>query len=296
MIGARPRYMLAFTLPLLISLTSADANVQLQPALPSPKQPSLYGLPLLPAVPDGGTVLPAAPSLLLPFLPPLLPKEYSYSFNEVYLATSLEPERQGEVFNAQSTVGMQYWSLSRLSQRGMVSGGVGVESTLPTSVLNLLTVTDFTDTSMRGSLVVDLVAANCSYSGNEGGRGYEGYDFYQNFVKQALAAGVTVAQTNESDWVSGGNHYGPVNIWRATPPTGDPLRKLEYTIVFKDGSNEMMSYGVNGTEQLPNVVTGKLERVAMRTFDIRTAYGTISASSWARGFFDSAATCPYKYY
>ena len=56
----------------------------------------------------------------------------------------------------------------------------------------------------------------------------------------------------------------------------------------------MLSYGVNGTEQLPNVVTGKLERVAMRSFDIRTAYGVVNASSWARGFFDSTATCPYK--
>lgn len=269
----------------------ASAIKQIADGTAPPLQPLLSA-----AVPDGDTVVPA-PSLLPPppFLPPLLPKEYFYSFTEVYRATSLEPERQGEVFDAQSTVGMQYWSLSRLSQRGMVSGGVGVVSKQPTSVLNLLTVTNFTDTSARGSLVVDLVAANCSFSGNEGGRGYEGFDFYRNFVKQALAAGVTVAQTNESDWVSGGNHYGAVNIWRGTPPTGDPLRTLEYTIIFKNGSNEMLSYGVNGTEQLPNVVTGKLERVAMRSFDIRTAYGVVNASSWARGFFDSTATCPYKY-
>ena len=233
----------------------------------------------------------ALTSAAQPFLPPVLPEDYSYSFTEVYSATTLA---SGVLFASQHTVGTQYWSHARLSQRGVISGGAGVESKLPTAALNRLTVTNFSDVSDRGSLVVDFVTASCSYSRNEGGQGYEGFDFYRSFVAQALAAGIPVTQVNESDWVHDGNHYGPVSIWRCTPPTGDPLRELEHTIVFRFGTNEMLSYGVNGTEQLPNTVTGKLESVAMRAIDLRTGYDVVDAGSWVPGFFDNAAVCPYS--
>lgn len=226
-------------------------------------------------------------------LPPILPEEYSYNFREDYEATSLVPARMGEVFDRQTTAGTQFWSLASLSQRAMVSAGEGVSSTLPDPALNHLTVTNFSDPSARGSLVVDLIAGNCSYTANEGASGYQGYDYYRNFVAQALAAGVAVRQWNVSDWSFSGQHFGPASIWQGTPPTGDPLRVLTYTIVFAQGTNHLIGYIVNGTEQLPNVITGEPELVSMRSVDVRTDWHTNAAADWAAGFFDGTRSCPW---
>ena len=93
--------------------------------------------------------------------------------------------------------------------------------------LNSLSVTDFKDTGCTGSLINNLVTQQCLYYKNEGGSPYQGYDFYRSSVQQAVAAGLPVAQTNESDWVAfNGQHFGPVNSWSFAPPTGDPGRVL----------------------------------------------------------------------
>jgi hypothetical protein len=225
------------------------------------------------------------------YLPPVLPKEYSISFRESYTALSLEPSRQGAVFDSQVSVGTQFWSLAQLSQRAVVSGGVGVGSALPTEAMVRTTVTNFTDTSARGSLVVDLLTRSCAFTANEGGAGYQGYDFFRTFVQGALAAGVPVRQINVTDWVHGGEHFGPACTWVGTPPTGDPQRVLTYTIVYAQGTNHLISYQVNGTEKLPNTATGEPERVSVHTVNMRSDYTETAA--WPDGMFDPATACPW---
>jgi hypothetical protein len=190
----------------------------------------------------------------------------------------------GFLLNDVSISGSQYWSLSQLSQRGFVSSGGGVDKGRPIAALNSLTITNFTDNSTKGSLVVDLVKHKCSYYKNEGGSGYAGYDLYHNTVAQAVAGGLPVTQTNHSSMVCNGQSYGPVELWALTPPTGDPNRVLKYTLVYKAGSNYLISYQTSGTEELPNE-KGVMEKVQMSQVELRSVYSVVNASSWEPGFF-----------
>lgn len=241
-------------------------------------------------LPRGGRVN-AVPATL-EFLPPVMPEEYSYSFRETYDALTFNTST---VFAMQRLTGMQYWSLSNQAQRAMVSSGSGVSSTLADPAINRLTVTDFTDPTWdQGSLVVDLIGEKCSYFRNEGETSYQGYDFFRNFVAFAIQNGVPVEQVNDTDWVYDGVSYGPVNIWYATPPTGIEGRVLTYTVVFPAGSNELISYQVNGTEHLPNERNGGMpEFVSVSSVNIRFDY-TVMTTPWADGFFDVIGVCPYS--
>jgi hypothetical protein len=195
------------------------------------------------------------------------------------------------VLNDVSVSGSQYWSLSRLSQRGFVSSGAGVDKGVPIGALNSLTITNFTDNSTKGSLVVDLVKHKCAYYKNEGGSGYQGYDLYHNTIAQAAAGGLPVTQTNHSSMVCNGQSYGPVELWAITPPTGDPDRVLKYTLVYKAGTNYLISYQTTGTEPLSNE-KGVMEKVQMSQVELRTVYSVVNASSWDPGFF-SPDQCPF---
>lgn len=220
----------------------------------------------------------------LPFLPPVLPREYSYSLTQSYVATTVS---NNETLNRQLIVGSQYWSLEMLSTRGMVSSGPGIDKGLPTAALNRLTVTNYSDASPQASLETDLVKKTCIYFPVEGGAAYAGYDYYRNFIAGASAAGIPVVQSNESSFVRFGRERGPVNIWRAQPPSAIG-RTLVYTIAFKAGSNELVAYEITGVEKLPNS-QGEMVDVNLVQSEVRSNYQSVT--SFADGFFDVDRAC-----
>ena len=223
------------------------------------------------------------------FLPPLGPAEYSYSLKQTYLATTVVG---GTVLNDVTSTASQYWSLAALSTRGLVSSGPGIDKGLTGTVVNRLTVTNYTNAA-SGSLVTDLVDRRCDYFGVEGGASYPGPDAYRTIFAASLASPATpTGQYNESNWVHDGVSYGPVNIWWQTPPTGVPNRTLQYTLVFPEGSNELLGYLVNGTESLPNCAADPACPPVVVTLDeaeIRTGYEVVT--SWPADFFSTEAAC-----
>lgn len=100
-------------------------------------------------------------------------------------------------------------------------------------------------------------------------------------------------QTNVTDWHWDGESYDPVNIWAGTPPTGDPDRVLTYTIVFRQGTNELLSYQINGTQHLPHEMTGEAELATALSVNIRTDY-PLMTTAWPEDFFDVIGACPYS--
>jgi hypothetical protein len=229
--------------------------------------------------------------VLAQFLPPLLPEEFSYQLKQTYLATTVD---DGTVLNNVVSVATQYWSLANLGTRGLVSSAAGIDKGLPGTVINRLTVTNYSNTA-SGSLEVDLVTRQCTYYSVEGGASYPGPSDYRNTLAAALASGTTPAgQYNLSDFVHGGESYGPVNIWWLSPSTGIVNRTLTYTLVFPEGSNQPLGYLVNGTEHLPNAVTGGIELVNLEEAEIRTGYDTsYTASSWPESYFSTEPNCPF---
>ena len=195
------------------------------------------------------------------------------------------------MINHQKIVGSQYWSLTALSTRGVVSSGFGVDRGVKTSAINRLTVTNYSDPSGRASLVTDLLTRRCEFYPVEGGSAYGGYDYYRNFIQSAAAAGIPVNQTNTSDFVRSGMSFGPANSWAATPPTGDPKRVLTYTVTFKAGTNEMIAYETAGIEELPNA-RGEMEPVNLVQSEIRTDYSDVD--SFPDGFFDTSSACFFE--
>jgi hypothetical protein len=94
-----------------------------------------------------------------------------------------------------------------------------------------------------------------------------------------------------TDWVYDGKSYGAVNVFSTTPPTGSPDRVLQYTLVYPEGSNKMLSYGTNGTEILPNEL-GKMEKVKMSQVSLRSDYIILdSAAQWPADFFSTSKNC-----
>lgn len=93
----------------------------------------------------------------------------------------------------------------------------------------------------------------------------------------------------------GGIDHGAVNIWSMTPPSGqpgDPDRVLTYTVVYPEGSNQILSYQTTGIELLPNS-TGGMERVQMSQVEFRNNYALLEedGSSWPDNFFDVQSAC-----
>jgi len=232
------------------------------------------------------------------YLPPKGPAEYSYSLHQRYYAetTANASTGAGVVLNDVNVVGTQYWSKAAQSQRGVVSSGTGVDKGLSTAAINRISVTNYAATGSKGSLVTDYILQTCSYTANEGGASYSGDDNYRGQLSQIVAAGLPVHQENVTDWVYDGEHFGPVSIWMATPPTGTAGREETYTIVVTSTQpHVVVSYQVNGTEHLPSTVTGKQEPVQMSSVTVRRDFEYYNnASAWPPKFFDTSYNCPYN--
>ena len=237
-----------------------------------------------------GCSSPTTPSTSTPITgdPPPLPKEYSYRLSQHYKAVCSQESCKGVVTNSQRIVGMQYWSFEQQSQRGVIASAQGVDQCAGTPVLNHLSVTNYSDTGPEGSLVTDMVRRTCSYTANEGGASYAGYDFYTNQIKSLRAAGVRVNQYQVANWEYEGVSYGAVDIWEAIPPQ-EPSRNLTYRIIYRAGSNLMLSYQSTGREQLP--CNGTAVNVTLDSTSINTEYTITQASAWPAVFFSTTAAC-----
>ena len=160
-----------------------------------------------------------------------------------------------------------------------------------TGALNSWTVTNYAEKSENGSLVADLVSHECSYTAVEGGAEYQGYDFYRKYIQSQYSnPDIEVTQLNTTNYVRFDVSYGPASIWSFTPPTADPLRIIKYELVFRFETNELLSYALNGTEELPDK-SGAMVYVDVSTVNIRTNYATMT-ESWPKNFFSTE--CPLK--
>ena len=230
------------------------------------------------------------------YLPPRGPAEYSYSLHQKYNAVTTAGSScgAGVVLNDVTVVGTAYNSELYQSQRGVVSSGRGVDKGLNTTAINHITVTNYRNLSAKGSLVTDYVLQTCTYTPVEGGASYKGGDNYRTTITQLIAAGVAVHQYNVTDWVYDGEHFGPVAIWIATPPTGVPGRVLTYTIVVTlTPPHVVISYQVNGTENLPSKVSGRNEPVSMTSLQVMRDFAFTTPGSWPTNFFDIHYNCPF---
>jgi hypothetical protein len=128
------------------------------------------------------------------------------------------------------------------------------------------------------------------------------YDYYGGLFQQLSGAGLPTSCSETADWIHEGQSYGPAVVYtlvhKATSGgAGFGSSNIQYTLVYKaatsaDGSAEMISYGLNGTEVVQD--KGGFANVTVRDVSVRSDY-FISAPTkeWPEGFYDPAAACPY---
>jgi hypothetical protein len=110
--------------------------------------------------------------------------------------------------------------------------------------------------------------------------------------------GMPTSCSETADWVHEGQSYGPAVVYSATVGgAGFGSSNIQYTLVYKaatnaDGSTEMISYGLNGTEVVQD--KGGFANVTVHDVTVRSGYFIAAPTKeWPAGFYDPAAACPY---
>ncbi len=172
-------------------------------------------------------------------LPPIQPSECGYQSHSVANYTFIDTS------NHEQASLVDYWGfiLSSYSHLTTMAVTAGINKGVPQMTQSY---SNFNDISNPKSLMqAQYASTQCNYFLSEGGQGFQGYDFYRNYL-QTLVGKIPITY-EEADY----KDFGLCMMYTLSLP-GPQLpafqRDMEYNIIFQKSTGYLVTYINQGTE------------------------------------------------
>ena len=172
-------------------------------------------------------------------LPPIQPSECGYQAHAVANYTFIDTSNHEQA----SLVDFWGFVLSSYSHLTTMAVTAGVNKGVPQMTQSY---SNFNDVSNPKSLMqAEYASKKCSYYPTEGGVGFQGYDFYRNYL-QSLVGQIPITY-EEADY----KDFGLCMIYTVSLPGPPPpafQRDMKYNIILQKSTGYLVTYINKGTE------------------------------------------------